>query len=312
MEDTKTFEDVDYTKQQDVCDEFAGYLKHGSLYQSCPLAALPNKFGEIVPDVLQLDCEGCRRENPFRKVSLSSQAQPEADVGSNSTRFPNTSSESAHKKGLESHVYVIALECKGCNLVQHTFWIYVDKSKSRVRKIGQMPEPSIDVPSDLARALGAGDLKLYKRAKICANQTYGMAACIYLRRILENCITPLLEIIKQNKLEDGADESELHRIQKIIDGKIAEEKIRLISDVIPNSLTVDGDNPLLLSYEELSHGLHIEDEDTCVGLASTVMSTLDRVLVELSSEQEKRKRKTEFETNVRELRRAKTAREKGG
>jgi hypothetical protein len=236
--------------------------------------------------------------------------QQEADVG-NIRSFPGTTSETAYNKDLESRVYVIALECKGCDLEEHTFWIYVDKSKSQVRKIGQIPEPSIDVPNDLAKALGVDDLKLYKRAKICANQSYGMAACVYLRRILENRITPLLEIIKHNRREDGADESELQEIQGIIDGKVAAEKIRLIGDIMPNSLKVDGDNPLLLSYDELSYGIHSADEDACVKLAGTVLPTLDRVLIELSSEQKKRKLKTELDTNLRQLRKERTEREKG-
>src|ERR671921_763472 len=113
MEETRTFDDIEYYEKQAVCNKFAEFLKHGSLYQSHSLAAVPNKFKEIVPNVLQLYCENCGRENPFRKVSLSSQVQPEADVG-NSRSFPGTTSETVHNKDLDSRVYVIALECKGC------------------------------------------------------------------------------------------------------------------------------------------------------------------------------------------------------
>jgi hypothetical protein len=152
------------------------------------------------------------------------------------------------------------------------------------RKIGQIPEPSIEVSTDLAEALGPDDIELYKRAKICANQSYGMAACVYLRRILEDRITPLLKIIKHNRREAGADESELERIQEIIDGEVAADKIELVGEVLPDSLKTAGDNPLSLAYGELSHGIHSRDEDACVELAHKVLPTLDHVLIELSSE----------------------------
>ena len=286
-----------------MCEKFANFLKHGSFYQKHQFDALPTKFKDIVPDVLRLYCYDCERENPFRTLSFasSSRAQPEADIGVN-RGFPGTSSESAYGKELASRVYVIALECKGCDWYQYTFWIDLDTNKSRARKIGQIPEPSIEVSPDLAEALGPDDIELYKRAKICANQSHGMAACVYLRRILEDRITPLLKIIKHNRREAGADESELERNQEIIDGKVAADKIELVGEVLPDSLKTAGDNPLSLAYGELSHGIHSRDEDACVELAHKVLPTLDHVLIELSSERRKRESKKAFDTNVKQLR----------
>jgi hypothetical protein len=310
MADVQTFNDISYSQQQEVRDKFAEFLKHGSLYQKHQLAVLPDQFKQIVPEVLQLYCDDCERENPFRSLSYASRsrAQPEADVGTSSA-FPGTSSETVYGKDLESRVYVIALECKGCNWYQYTFWINVDSSKCRARKVGQIPEPSIEVPNDLRRALGTDDVELYKRAKICANQSFGMAACIYLRRILENRITPLLEIIKHNRREDGADEAELQEIDEIIKGKVAEDKITLIGKILPNSLKVEGDNPLRLAYDELSYGIHSRDEGACAGLARKVLPALNHILIELSSEQRKRESKTEFDKNVKQLRKERTERE---
>ena len=306
----RTFEDIGYSEQKAVCEGFANFLKHGSLYQRHRMDALPKTFKEIVPDVLQLYCDDCERENPFRRASwsASSRAQPEADIGNN-TSFPGTTSETAYTKELQSRVYVVVLQCKGCNHEEYTFWIEIDKTKSLARKVGQIPEPSVDVPKDLAKALGADDVKLYKRAKVCANQSYGIAACIYLRRILENRITPLLRIIEHNRREEGAGESELDEIRGIIEGKVAEEKIRSVGKVLPTSLKSEGDNPLRLAYDELSFGIHSRDDDDCVELARKVLPTLDHVLIELSSEQKKRESKTGFDTNVRELRKERTERE---
>jgi len=206
---------------------------------------------------------------------------------------------------------VLALDCTNCKEEEITYWIQIDKDRGQARKVGQIPEPSIDVPGDLRKALGKDDIKLYKRAKICTNQSYGIAACIYLRRLLENRITPLLESILQVRREQGADEAELNRIEEITQGTIATDKINLAGEVVPESLRVEGDNSLYLAYNELSFGIHSSDENTCVELAQRVFPILDRMLIELAVEQQIRASKQPFDSSVKELRKERTKREQG-
>lgn len=302
------FEELGYYKQKAVGEKFAEYLRYGSLYQKHRFEVLPDDLAQIRPEMVHLYCPNCRRENPFRMPSFRSKAQHEADIGRGDGLYQTP--DTAHKNGLESRVYAIALECAGCTYEQYTFWVEFDKSEKWARKVGQLPQPSIAVPRDLAEALGE-DVELYKRAKICLNQAYGVAACACLRRVLENRITPLLEIIRSRREEEGADEAELEELDEVIGGKVASSKIELAGDVLPPSLKFDGDNALYLLYDELSFGIHSGDEDGCVEIAARALSSLDYVLVELGTERKKREARKGFRENLKRIRGEKTARERG-
>ena len=204
---------------------------------------------------------------------------------------------------------MLALDCTNCKVEEIIYWIQIDQKRGQARKVGQIPEPSIDVPGDLRKALGKDDIELYKRAKICTNQSYGIAACIYLRRLLENRITPLLESVLLIRREQEADEAELNRIEEIIQGTIAKDKIELAGEIVPESLRVEGDNSLYLAYNELSFGIHSSDETTCVELAQRVFPILDRMLIELAVEQQRHASKQLFDSSVKELRKQRTKRE---
>lgn len=306
------FKDAEYGKQLAERSRFTEYLKSGSLYQKHRFGLMPDEFAQIVPDVLHLYCDYCKRESPFKPPSFSTRArlQPEADIGREDFVIGPPTKKSVYKAQIESRAYALMLQCAGCTYTQFTCWIEIDSKKGWARKIGQVPEPSVDVPSDVAEVLSE-DARLYRRARICTNLSYGVAACAYLRRILENRIDPLLGIIRKMREGDGADEAELARIDEIAQGKVASEKIRLAGEVLPDSLKVEGDNILLLMHNELSYGIHSGDEDWCAERAVRSMRTLDFVLVELGTEQKKREARKGVLEDVKAFRREKTEREQG-
>lgn len=301
------FEELGYFEQQKVGRGFAEFLRDGSLYQKHRFEVLPDDLAQIRPEVLHLHCSDCERDSPFKIPSFKSKAQPEADVGRRDG-FPSSTTDTAHKNDLESRVYAIALECAGCRREQYTFWVEFDKTEKWTRKVGQLPGPSIAIERDLAEALGE-DVELYKRAKVCLNQSYGVAACACLRRLLENRITPLLVTIRDLRKEEGVDEAELEKLDRIIGGRVAKEKIWLAGEVLPPSLKVDGDNALYLLYDELSFGIHSGDEDECVEVAARGIPSLDYVLVELGTERRKQDARKGFQENIKRTRQAKTDRE---
>lgn len=306
--ETPTFRGSSILTQRAVRDGFAEFVRSGSLYQRHALEVLPDEFVQIRPEVVHLYCDLCERENPFRTPGYrDAKIQPEADVGRNI--YGDNPRKTDHDKPLESRVYTILLECTACTLFQFVCWVEFDKDKKQARKIGQVPEPSIDVPPDVAEALGA-DERLYRRARICLNNSYGVAACAYMRRILENRIDPFLGIIRTMREDDGADEAELARIDEIARGKVASEKIRLAGEVIPESLKMDGDNILLLLHDELSYGIHSGDENWCTEMAGRSLRALNYVLVELGAEQKRREARKGVVEDVKTFRREKTERER--
>lgn len=279
--------------------EFAEFVRVGSLYQKHHFEVVPETFSQIRPAVVPLDCPVCKRVQPFRVPRHSFRISPEANIGN---RPAGTSSP----ESLKSRVYVIGLHCTGCQKAEFACWVEIDVEEKSARKVGQIPPQSITVSKEIDEALEE-DVEFYKRAKICLSQSYGVGACAYLRRLIENRITPLLKIVRSAREENGASQEELQKIDDIINGKIASEKIDLAGEVLPESIAVEGDNPIKLLYDELSAGIHRREEQDCVRLAQDGIAAIEHLLVELSRDQKRRESRKTFVDRIRAIRLARNS-----
>ena len=178
---------------------------------------------------------------------------------------------------------------------------YSESEEKWIRKVGQLPPYDISIPRRLEDALG-NDAILYKRALICASQSFGVGACTYLRRTLENQITPLLQKVYEIRQEDGASEEELSTIRSIMERGTAEDRIKMANQVLPATVFVPGENPLELIYDRLSDGLHRRDEQECTNIAKESREALEHVFVSLSEEQQRSRGRNRYAEIVRDLR----------
>lgn len=62
-------------------------------------------------------------------------------------------------------------------------------------KVGQWPPLAIEPAPALADSLGKEDVELYKKALINANFSHGIAALAYFRRVVENKVNDLIDLI---------------------------------------------------------------------------------------------------------------------
>jgi hypothetical protein len=192
-------------------------------------------------------------------------------------------------------------ECTYCG---SDFWCWIEISKQFaeggmwVRKVGQLPPYDISVEQDLEKALDK-DTVLYKRAQICVSQSFGIAACSYLRRLLENQITPLLRLVYEVRKQEGEDISDF---SQILDERVAEKKIRLANQVLPESLLVKGENPLELIYDRLSAGLHRQSEDECIEIAREASQVLKHIVTSINDEYQQRQSRARYADMIRKMR----------
>lgn len=237
------------------------------------------------PDTILRYCphHRCKAERPYRLI------RAQAGVGSSNTvpREPR-------------NIITMLYECTHC---ESRFWCSFQTSEGAeggewIQKIGQVPPYDISIPSDLADALG-DDAVLYKRAQICMSQSFGVGACTYLRRLLENQIAPLLQLVYQARKEEGEDVSDF---SAIMEERTAEKKIRLANEVLPASVAVEGDNPLELIYDRLSAGLHRQSEQECMGIAVEASEVLGHVIISLNDEYQRRQSKNRYVEMIRGLR----------
>ena len=251
----------------------------------------------------------CGTERPFYRVEQAVLADSENLHGSESTSRTAAAytGSSFHREpyptGNEdtySPVYSLYFLCSGCGRSEFRCWIETNLPEW-LRKVGQVPSWNPTVPKNVADALGE-DADLYRKARICMGQSYGIGACTYLRRTLESQIQPLLEIAIASREEEGAPDEELEQMRNAIEGRTAEQKIRLANRLLPATIAVEGDNPLQLIYDRLSAGVHRLDDQECMEIALRTAEVLEYVVTTLDTARRRRQSKKQYTESLRSLR----------
>ncbi|UIN36282.1 hypothetical protein [Methylobacterium oryzae] len=162
--------------------------------------------------------------------------------------------------------------CNGCGKDLREFFLHFSDDRNKVTKIGQFPPRTIKSNVDVEKLLGEHPEYL-RRGQICEEQSYGIAAFAYYRRIVEEVIDELLA-----KVSGLIDPAELATYQEALDRvkttRVAAEKIDLVKDMLPSILRPDGINPLRALHEALSEGLHSQTDEECLELAEIVRDSL--------------------------------------
>jgi hypothetical protein len=273
-------------------DEFTTFLLNATLYQKLHVIlnlALPYRFQGFLPERIYFDCEHCSRNQAF--VSLNSRyldTEPdelESEVEENSLRLmvaQQVAGGSAVVDMINTRAlgfYQLHYACGICHQ-SHLRWfleIGRDEQGMFIRKVGQEPAYDIGISREVKKHLTEEETRHYKHAKICISQLYGIGACIYLRRLVEDQINPLLENYLAKRQSEGADETEVEQIRHIIGERVMEKKIRLVTT--PHAAT--GLNPVGRMYDKLSTGIHTFDDETCTEIAKDVLTAFDEILIGL-------------------------------
>lgn len=249
--------------------QFSHFLRDFTLYTKLRLKLPPYNSGFHIIDVLVLHCPTCKAERPFRYKEKG-------------IRLPTYGG--GNPEALKGGIKTLKLDCTGCEESSYQWWWEVNVEGSWIRKIGQIPEWSIDIPADFEHDL-AGDAEFYKKSLILMSQGYGLGACVYLRRIVENQINPLLELIKETRISEGSDEKS-DEITSAMGSKDFASKIKIASDALPTSLIVNGENPIKLIYDQLSISIHSLSDDDAMDIALKVKAAFEYVIRELKRQLE--------------------------
>jgi hypothetical protein len=103
--------------------------------------------------------------------------------------------------------------CRNCGRSRiFYYFIWQERGPHNVFfKVGQYPELEERVKESLGAALGAIDLKLYKNALRMRNFNLGLAAVAYMRRVVENRMGDMLEILYEGAVAHNASPELLKR-----------------------------------------------------------------------------------------------------
>lgn len=278
--------------REEFQSELREFIEKSPLYKKRNID-LPPYANWMKADVAALPCKFCKTVRPFREGKESTHAAVVALGELLNRRSPG--------QYIVSDIYPIHLQCTDCQRTYFHCWIQVNVEQDWIRKVGQIPAWEISIPSEIAKNLGT-DVELYKRALTLMSQSYGLGACAYLRRLLENRISPILQTIFDLKKSDGATEEELNAIKAAIKSKNFTSKIEAAYQYVPASIVVDGENPLKLIHDKLSVGVHGLSEDECMESAMEIRAALEYVLIEINRQQSS---KREFVQRIRAISKSK-------
>lgn len=193
---------------------------------------------------------------------------------------------------LSDYIHQAVYRCKNCGdrygqgSTQYYQFIWQEQDGFNIFiKVGQFPALSIEPSPELAKALGAEDVHLYKKGLIDFNFGHGIGAVAYFRRVLENKINALLDLIVEAARNAKLDEH-LVEIEAVKKSHRVEDKIDVAAAILPIHLKPGGHNPLDKLYRPLSAGLHGESDDDCLTIFSEARFVFEYLFKNLTESNE--------------------------
>lgn len=144
-------------------------------------------------------------------------------------------------------------------------------------KFGELPVYGPPTPARLIRLFG-DERETFLKGRQCENHGLGIGAFVYYRRVVENQKNHILDEIIRVSEKIGAPSTTINALQIAKNETQFSKAIVSIRDAIPQSLLINGHNPLTLLHRALSAGLHDRTDEDCLKLAHDVRV----VLIELA------------------------------
>jgi hypothetical protein len=283
-------------------DELAKYLMEGPLYLPKPLDDVATKRESSslhdlspyepqfpVPKEAERQCPTCRFATTWRWNDIPG---------------------SAERIGLG--LKWITYRCKNCGGESFSVWILVALSEGRliVEKVGQHPKLEITLPPDFEKALGKSK-DLYIKGMRSRHAGYGIGALAYLRRVVDDRIYDMLELLEAAMVETGAEPAAIETVRRARAGKVFDERVRLAAEVMPAHLKPGGMNPFADLYELQSGGLHEESDEECCEIVDAMDEAMKYVFTELKGRTESAAHYKQAATNIQKALAERRARKQG-
>jgi hypothetical protein len=226
-------------------------------------------------------CEHCEQNRPFQYPhshgSGAGMPTPVLKSGTSHFEFSCVSCRTSHREYLVEQI--------------------LSDETIKIQKYGELPRRKLPRDRVLQKFL-KDDLDNYEKAVVCLSHEYGIAAFAYFRRIVENNINRLLDLIQEDAQSSGGDSSILDAISDLRQDSPMSKKIEVANAALPSHLKPDGLNPLGRLYQVLSEGIHSLSEAECLQKAKSTSECLAFLVSELASRKEHRIR---FKSTVGQL-----------
>lgn len=224
-------------------------------------------------DEIDSFCEVCNQRRPFHDL--------QARGGGAGLTTP----------ALGTGTSYFSFTCVSCKKEKRIYLVeqVVEDGTIKLQKYGQLPRGKVLRDKTLQKFL-KNDLDNYEKALICLSRDYGIAAFAYFRRVVENNISNLLDLVQEDALASGSPDDTMDAISELRADSPMSNKIRVANLALPIYLRPDGLNPLGRIYQVLSEGIHNSSEEECLAKAKTTSECLAFLVSELATRKEHRVR----------------------
>lgn len=187
-------------------------------------------------------------------------------------------------KALESGTSYFEFSCVSCRKSHRQYLVEqeLDEDFIRIQKFGELPRAKLNRDRELQRFL-KDDLDNYEKAIVCLSHEYGIAAFAYFRRIVENNIYRLLDLVQEDVQASEAGNADLEAIYELRKESPMSDKIKVANRALPEHLKPDGLNPLGRLYQALSQGVHSLSDEECLTKANEIGGCLAFMVSELAT-----------------------------
>lgn len=199
-------------------------------------------------------------------------------------------------EALKTGETIFQFSCVSCRKRQMKYCVeqVVSESEIKLQKFGQLPRQPLPRDNALQKFF-LDDADLYEKAVISLANGYGIGAFAYFRRILENNIHNLLELVHKDVSETGREEEVLEALAELRKDSTMSERIKIANHALPPYLKPAGTNPLGRLYQVLSDGVHSLSDEECLRKAEAIQECLRFLVSELRS---RRKHREKFKGTV--------------
>ena len=176
--------------------------------------------------------------------------------------------------------------CRNCDKGTKTYAFYVQLGESvsvnSLYKLGEFPPFGPPTPARVMTLVGE-EREYFLKGRRAENQNLGIAAFAYYRRVVENQKTKIIDEIIRVGRKVGASKEILNDLDSARKETQFSKAVDAIKHGIPESLLIDGHNPLVLLHSALSEGLHAQTDEECLELATSIRVVLSELVERMSS-----------------------------
>lgn len=173
----------------------------------------------------------------------------------------------------------ISYLCRNCKQRRKVFAVSwrIAGDVHTVEKYGERPHFGPPTPARLTAMIG-NERDHFFKGRRCESQSLGIAAFAYYRRVVENRKDAIIDEITRVSEKLSAEPDllrELAEARKQVQFTAAVDTVR---HALPDSLMINGHNPLTLLHAALSEGLHAKSDVECLQLAADIRVVLTELV----------------------------------